>query len=83
MAFTDDDLKQFEEWIDDPGFDCGTVEWNNADSARLKALLARLEAAEKKAELGWLNRVYIPKSSVGDHIALEKADDTWRKTAGK
>lgn len=74
LKFTDDDIEKYRIIIktNDPTHQ----DW-------WFALLTRLEAAEHKAELGWLNRVYIPKNSVGDRLDIEKADDAWREASGK
>lgn len=42
--FTDENLAKLKEWIKDAG---GLIDWKTHDSDKLRALLARLEAAER------------------------------------
>jgi hypothetical protein len=66
MSFTDDDLKRVKQYLDEKNW-----EYQPSHDV-LKALLARLEAAEKVVE-DKINRGW------GNHPLVE----IWRKAAGK
>ena len=76
MIFTDDDLKRLEKRL--YGFSSGAIDmcWPRSD---MKALLARLEAAEKVCTASekrfkvWTGETY---------VALDDALINWRKACG-
>lgn len=73
MTFTDDDLKALREMID------GKDEFNPEKALSyggLKALIARLEAAERLALLLWEKRDR-------NERPISLAEIEWRKAAGK
>jgi hypothetical protein len=72
--FTDDDLKRLKEMCD--SMDGKFESWNfvEKDGASIKALLARLEAAEKVC--------YYVENATDDEL-IPDAIEAWRKAAGK
>jgi hypothetical protein len=84
MTFSDKNLKQLKDLLngDLPEFST----WSHADLKVLKALLARLEAAEKCVELCSTDEnccaipEFGPKGNVPDAISWL---EVWRKACGK
>lgn len=73
--FTDDDLRRFKEEADAIVEDRARP-W--IEASKLKALIARLEAAERMSEALW-------EGDISDEV-LERANEAfrvWRKAAGK
>lgn len=79
MSFTDDNLKRLKEFLNEPHTQLITLWQPTFD---LKALLARLEAAE--IVVGHLEALLddCPDEQCGDIVGLSHLK-AWRKSAGK
>ncbi len=90
MTFTDDDLKRLKEDTksrrDDSYELAGRLDIDSMD-----ALIARLEAAEKRGSMAWMCQMELMARMSTTSIMecdsilslFKKADDEWRKVAGK
>jgi hypothetical protein len=78
MTFTDDDLKRLKDYIRDDEAQSGIRFAIPINVGKCKALLARLEAAEKALE-GYISLEY-ERVNYDEVVQWTKA---WRKAAGK
>lgn len=79
-TFSDDDLKRLKE---DPDY-----WWDSLSKQQKTALLARLEAAEQKADAYktiWENKDRLDEDFLGNTLErlCSESDGAWRKAAGK
>jgi len=78
MTFTDEDLKRLEKLPDNIVITLGV-----GPSVKLKAIIARLEAAEKIAEWGCHTRRCSIKADEACDCEMPALFEAWRKAAGK